>query len=363
MRPQYPAGCPNAASRATGVRAPDTKVGVVTMDAWDEGELPRLTRDLDQAKADLDRFGYCLLANALDDERLAAVRARLYDQALAEKQAGVAYFDGAPHQNWGSFRDQGGQLRTDVFSEAAGGINQRLWLLVNKGQAFIDLLSHGEARELIGHVLGEAYLLSGFDANIANPGGVSMKLHTDQWWMPAPMHRHRHRRVGSITRDNFDDDAPETAPMIAPTASCNIMWMLDDFTQENGATRIVPGSHMSGRRPDPEKDKDVPTVAAVGPAGAAMVFEGRLWHGTGANLSNTSRAGLLTAFCGPQFRPQENFAVGTRPEVLETASPDLLALLGFRVWLGQGRIDSPVAEFVDPEQPMIGEMQPDPAAR
>ncbi len=263
------------------------------MDAWNERELPRLTRDLDRATADLDRFGYCLLAKALDGERLAAARTRLYEQAPAERQAGVAYFDGAPHQNWGSFRDQGGRLPTDAFTEAAGSINQRLWMLVNKGQEFIDILSHEQARELIGHVLGDEYILSGFDANIANPGGVLMKLHTDQWWMPARTYRHRNLRVGSIARDNFDDDAPDQSPLIAPAASCNVMWMLDDFTEENGATRIVPGSHMSGWRLDPEKDKDVPTIAAVAPAGAAMVFEGRLWHGTGANGSHASRAGLL----------------------------------------------------------------------
>ena len=66
------------------------------MDAWNERELPRLTRDLDQATADLDRFGYYLLAKALDGERLAAARTRLYEQALAERQAGVAYFDRCP---------------------------------------------------------------------------------------------------------------------------------------------------------------------------------------------------------------------------------------------------------------------------
>ena len=82
-------------------------------------------------------------------------------------------------------------------------------MLVNKGQEFIDILSHEQARELIGHVLGDEYILSGFDANIANPGGVLMKLHTDQWWMPARTYHHRNLRVGSIARDNFDDDAPD----------------------------------------------------------------------------------------------------------------------------------------------------------
>lgn len=328
------------------------------MDGSNAQELPRPTRNLDRAKADLDRFGYCLLAEALGAERLAAVRARLYQQALAEKQAGSAYFDGAPHQNWGTFRHADGRPRTEAFSEAGGGINQRLWMLVNKGEAFLRILEHAEARALMRHVLGAHYILSSFIANIANPGGVPMKLHTDQWWMPAPTNRRHKLRVGSITRDDSGAEALDPPAMIAPAACCNIMWMLDDFTEETGATRVVPGSHMSGRQPDPEKDKDVETVAAVAPAGTAMVFEGRLWHGTGANRGNRSRAGLLTTFCGPQFRPNENFVVGTRPEVLENASADLLELLGFRVWGGYGRIYSPLDDFIDCGAPIVGEMRP-----
>jgi hypothetical protein len=66
------------------------------MDGLNERALAQPTRDLDQAKSDLDRVGYCLLADALDAGRLAPVRGRLYEQVLAEKQAGTAYFDGAP---------------------------------------------------------------------------------------------------------------------------------------------------------------------------------------------------------------------------------------------------------------------------
>ncbi len=320
-------------------------------------DLPQATKDLAIAKADLDRFGYCLLAEALDADQVVALRSRLEEQALAEREAGVGYFDGAPDQNWGSFRDADGRLRTDAFS-AARGVNQRVWMLVNKGQVFLDVLSHPLARELVGHLLGEHYLLSSYTANIANPGGVAMKLHTDQWWMPAPTRRERRPLpIGSMRRDRFDED-PKEPSMVTVTACCNIMWMLDDFSEENGATRIVPGSHLKGRQPDPERDVDVSTVGAVGPAGSAMVFDGRLWHGTGANTGNSRRMGLLTTFCGPQLRPQENFCVGTRPEVLRAASPDLLELLGFRVWSGYGRTGDPVVDFIDPHEQPIGQMTP-----
>lgn len=320
-------------------------------------DLPRPTTDLEQAKADLDRFGYCLLADALPAPQLGALRTRLEEQAHAEREAGVGYFDGASGQNWGSFRDAAGRLRAEAF-DAAHGINQRVWMLVNKGQAFVDLLSHRLARALVGHVLGEHYLLSSYTANIANPGGEPMKLHTDQWWMPAPTRRERRPLpAGSIRRDRFDHDE-EPAAMIAVAACVNIMWMLDDFTEDNGATRIVPGSHLAGRQPDPARDGAVATIGAVGPAGTAMVFDGRLWHGTGRNSSNRRRMGLLTTFCGPQFRPQENYTVGTRPEVLAAASPDLLELLGFRVWAGYGRTGSPLVDVIDPGSPPLGELRP-----
>lgn len=319
---------------------------------------PQPTRDRATAKSDLAEFGYCLIDQALPPDQLTALRRRLEEQALAEQQAGIGYFDGAPGQNWGAFRDAEGELRPDGFTPAAGGINQRVWMLINKGRAFVDLLSHVLARELVTYILGKHYLLSSYTANIANPGGVPMKLHTDQWWVPAPTRRERQPLpIGCMTRERFDLDTDEPA-MIAPAACCNIMWMLDDFTEENGATRIVPGSHLRGRQPDPQKDEDAATIAATGSAGNAVAFDGRLWHGTGANTGNSRRMGLLTTFCGPQFRPQENFTLGTRPEVRAQASPDLLELLGFRVWCAYGRTGNPTIDFIDPLETLPGEMVP-----
>ena len=137
-----------------------------------------------------------------------------------------------------------------------------------------------------------------------------MDLHTDQWWMPEPIHRRPNPvPAGSLTRElsNRVDDHPA---MIAPPVVLNVMWMLNDFTVENGATRIVPRSHLYGRRPDKDRDKDVVSIPAEGVAGSAMLFDGRIWHGTGANVSDGHRLGILTTFVTPQFRPQENYTVG-----------------------------------------------------
>ena len=68
---------------------------------------------------------------------------------------------------------------------------------------------------------------------------------------------------------------------------------------------------------------------------------------------------MLTTFCGPQFRTQENFTVGTGGEVLEGASPDLLRLLGFKVWNAYGRIESPAVEFIQPGETSLPKMRPE----
>ena len=309
------------------------------MTSTTKDDLPQPTTDLSLAKAYLDEFGYCLLANALSPKQVKALRTRLVEQAAAEKEQGLAFEDGG--------------------KEKGSGVNQRVWMLINKGEIFHEPLLHKDVHELIRHVLGEQYLLSCYTANIAKPGGVAMNLHTDQWWMPPPTRRdHSPLPVGSITREHRDVDDAGPPSMIPPAVVVNVMWMLVDFTAENGGTRLVPRSHLTGRYPDKELDKDVEPIAAEGPAGAAMVFDGRMWHGTGANVSDGPRLGVLSTFCGPQFRTQENLTVGTSKEVLENAPPELLALLGFKVWNAYGRVENPAVDFISPDETSLGELRP-----
>ncbi len=307
------------------------------------------TTDLEQAKHDLAQHGFCMLAGALSQQQIAAVRERLIAQARAEISLGDAFEDGGADQQWGAFRDGDGNIRPEAFTAKNGGVNQRVWMLVNKGRVFLDLLEHERVLSLVRSVLGDELLLSSHSANIAKSGGIAMPLHTDQWWMPQPTRKTRSPLpVGSITRSLFDSDDEYDSDVIAPAACSNVIWMLDDFTSSNGATRIVPGTHMSGRHPDAKRDAGVESIPACAPAGTALVTDGRVWHGTGANIGNTSRHAVLSTFCGPQFRPQENYVVGTRREVLDDATPSLRALLGLKVWCGYGRTGNPTVEYIDP---------------
>jgi len=262
--------------------------------------LPTPTVDLERAEADLAEHGYCLVAEALSTEQVANIRERLVHVAADEVTAGRATID-------------------------SGGANQRVWQLLNRGAEFCELAQHPVALELMGRFLGghiprhvggltddlPNFLLSNIASNIAGPGGKAQYLHADQVFMPLPW-------------------AP--FPLVA-----NIMWMLDDFTADNGATRIVPGSHTKGSNPPRGGDADV--VPAEGPAGTALIFDGRVWHGTGANVTDRRRHGILAYYCVPWLRQQENSTASLRPEVVATMSPVLWRLAGFDQYAFYGMID------------------------
>lgn len=248
---------------------------------------PRPTTDLRQARADLDEHGYCLLDQGLAPDRVATVKRRLVEQAEQEIADGTDY----------------------VYEN---GSNQRVWTLLNKGDCFVELALDPTVLKLMEHLLGFDFLLSNIDANIAGPGGNPMFLHADQSFVPDPW------------------------PPYALVA--NAMWMLDDFTPDNGATRVVPKSHLLGRQPHAGAADD--TVAVCAPAGTVMVFDGRLWHQTGANVTaGERRHGILAYYCRPFMRQQENWFVSLDPAVLERSDPKLRHLLGYDIYLSLGMID------------------------
>jgi len=231
---------------------------------------------------DLEEQGYCLVQDALPMEKFDELRATLVRLAAEEIAAGTDY----------------------VYEK---GSNQRVWVLLNKGRIFEELVQNEVVLELVGSLLGEGFLLSNTNANIAGPGGKPMFLHSDTDYVPPPF-----------------------PPYALVT---NAMWFLDDFTAENGATRIVPNSHKLRHQPDYSKKYE--TVPVTGPRGTVMVFHGGLWHQTGRNTTaDQKRHGIITYYCRPFMRQQENFFKSLDPAVLERATPRLRQLLGYEMWLG-----------------------------
>ena len=236
--------------------------------------------DMAAAKRDLDELGYCLIPEALDSGRLGRVRERLRAQVVREIAEGWA-------------------LNYDADSQAV--VN-----LVSKGQEFIDLVEAPNIIELVEHVIGSNPLLSSISCNIVGPGTKAQLLHGDQAILPAPWPR---------------------------AEVCNVAWMIDDFTATNGATVIVPGSHKFGNHPD---YSSLPVgEPVVAPAGTAMVFDGRLWHGAGENRSDKRRHGILAYYCAPYLRQQENPFLSVDKTVVEGASQRLRSLLGYVPYLGK----------------------------
>ena len=139
--------------------------------------LPIATTDLKQAKRDLDQSGVCVISGVLTGKALMTARRRLVEQAEEEERQCLDFRDAGSDQK---LLDDFGQIKSDAFSKTNGGINQRLWMLVNKGQCFRDMVEHPLIDELIGHVLGDRFILSTHSANIAKRGGQRMGLHTDQ---------------------------------------------------------------------------------------------------------------------------------------------------------------------------------------
>jgi ectoine hydroxylase-related dioxygenase (phytanoyl-CoA dioxygenase family) len=301
--------------------------------------LPRPVRDSALLKSDLDAFGYCLIKDALAPAEIAAMRARLVEQAAAERALGAINRDPA---------------------EDEANVNQWVYMLINKGRAFRDTLLHPVAHDIPRHVLGSDYLLSSFTAHITHPGGTLMPMHTDQWWMPPPVAPGGdHTRAGAIDRSDGRGTVPLASnAAISPPVVVNIMWMINDFTEANGATRIVPRSHLSGIEPDSAVPHRMESIPAAAPAGTALVWEGRTWHSAGLNVSNGSRLGIQTSYCGPQFRPMENYTLGIRPEVLADLPRELLPLLGFKLWSGYGHTGEMGAAFARPGAELLGELKP-----
>jgi ectoine hydroxylase-related dioxygenase (phytanoyl-CoA dioxygenase family) len=116
------------------------------------------------------------------------------------------------------------------------------------------------------------------------------------------------------------------------------MWALTDFTEETGATRIVPGSHLWDHSPD--YGTSYPTVPATMARGSVLVWHGSLWHGGGANRSDTRRVGIAMNYCAGYIRQQENQQLGIPRAVARRFPKRLRELVGYSVYNGLiGHID------------------------
>lgn len=167
---------------------------------------------------------------------------------------------------------------------------------------------------ILGQFLQPRFLLTASQAICIYPGEAAQRLHTDDSFYPIPRPR--------------------------PAISITVIVGVDAFTEENGATVIVPGSHrwsdahLQAMRERREAGGPVPEVddaarPAVMPAGAALVLQGTLVHGGGANRSAAPRLAFTNQYCEPWARTQENFFLAIPRETVRGYAPRVRELLGY----------------------------------
>src|SRR5690606_26968826 len=107
---------------------------------------------------------------------------------------------------------------------------------------------------------------------------------------------------------------------------CNTIWAMTDFTERNGATRVIPGSH---RFADRLSFTEADTAPAEMPAGSVLFYTGSLYHGGGANRSDATRIGVNITYAVAWLRQEENQYLSVPPEIARTLPEPLLRLMGY----------------------------------
>lgn len=156
----------------------------------------------------------------------------------------------------------------------------RLADLVNKGDVFDVFYTHPRVLAGIEGVLGSSYKLSSLNYRAAKPGKGLQKLHVD-WG-------------NTVVNAEFK--------------VCNSIWLLDDFTTENGSTRIVPKSHKYDQLPNEALEdpfaEHPDEIRILAPAGSVFIFNSHVWHGGTTNLTQADRRSIHSYFCS-RDQPQQ----------------------------------------------------------
>ena len=230
-------------------------------------------------KSQLDENGYVLLDGFMGPSLLAELRHRLLALYNAEGDRAGSEFRQEPHAH-------------------------RLANLVNKGDVFGRAIAMPELLDGVRHVLGPDIKLSSLNARSADPHSEDgQPLHVDMAAVP-----------------------DERGYWV-----CNTIWLIDDFTADNGATRLVPGSHRWGTRPqDVLADPMAPhpdEILLLGRAGSVAIMNSHLWHGGTANRTDRPRMAMHAFFCR-RDKPQQQYQKALLSDDLQSRlSPELRELL------------------------------------
>ncbi|HEV2362328.1 MAG TPA: phytanoyl-CoA dioxygenase family protein, partial [Acidimicrobiales bacterium] len=197
----------------------------------------------------------------------------------------------------------------------------RIYNLLVFGELYERIPVHENVLPVVDGVLDPGCLVSSLSSIAIGPGETAQPIHADDQLIPIPKPH--------------------------PPTVCNTMWALTDFTEPNGATRIIPGTHTLDHSPNYGQHYD--SIPAEMRKGSVLVWHGSLWHGGGANLTDERRVGIAMNYCAGYIRQQENQQLGIPAEKVRAFPPRLRELVGYGIYHGLiGHIDkhSP-AELLD----------------
>lgn len=266
-------------------------------------DMPAPVDSLEEGLKVVAEYGFCVHRNMLTPEQVSGLRHRLDEQARLEREQGVATL--------------GNQSRTGKTWIGAVPPNEPIpaWqgvnMLPNKGREFIDLFAHPLPRAYCAGLFGKVpFHLGSSTGLILRKGAEPMVVHADQQYIPL-------RTAG---------------PLLV-----NFMICLTDFTEEMGATRVVPRSHLWDHYPvvsgnangafNPEPYETAPVLCK---AGDLIVFESRCWHQSGHHTSDHTRYSVTTFWCQSWLKPMDDYVQSLHAEVYESLGSEELEVLGFR---------------------------------
>jgi ectoine hydroxylase-related dioxygenase (phytanoyl-CoA dioxygenase family) len=187
-----------------------------------------------------------------------------------------------------------------------GAQTVRIYNLLAFGKLYEAVPVHPAVLPIVEQVLDPGCLISSLSSIAIDPGETAQPIHAD------------------------DQLIPLAKPHV-PTV-CNTMWALTDFTEANGATRVIPGSHLRDHSPDYGHPYE--SIPAEMPKGSVLVWHGSLWHGGGANATDERRVGIAMNYCAGFIRQQENQQLGIPQKVAAGFSPRLRELCGYGIYNG-----------------------------
>ena len=247
---------------------------------------------LEHHRSNLERDGYTILEDLIKPEVTSKIlsRVREIEQATLQEAERGTPVDGSS------------QLRT------AG--------LLRLDPLFWDVPVQPEVNQVVEAVLGKDFLLTTFSAIDVKPGKNKQPVHPDDALIPL---KRPHQ------------------PIV-----CTCMWAISDFTPDNGATRLLPGSHKSDSAPDYTRDYEGMLPAAMS-AGSVLVFDGSLWHQAADNTTTDEwRLGLQVSYCAGWIRPFTNHFLSIPVEEAAKFPERLTELLGYNTFNGAiGTIGTP----------------------